>query len=258
MLDSIHIERTDSISSVLISDSIAALELNNVSNFERFEGIARNLQFSNQIEIFASLGFLFLLFCFIIVRYSSIFLEKIKILYSKKNSNSRDLISNANKSQYNLLIFIFSIASLSLSAHLLICHFSEKCSLINLAYYIGLFLSFLFIKYILFRIVGFTFLNKQRTNEYIQVYFALINSIAVLFFLTSIIFVFQAESWRNILLIIYLSIIGVHFLILMFKLSQLFLNKAISLFYIFLYLCTLEILPVMVFVYFVEEFLILV
>ena len=61
-----------------------------------------------------------------------------------------------------------------------------------------------------------------------------------------ILYTYQPENWQYPLEMATLILIGIFYIVLIIKLFQIFFHKSIVSFYLMLYLCTLEILPLII------------
>ena len=166
--------------------------------------------------------------------------------------NSRSRIMNYDKEETeiwaNILIWIiiaFSY-SLTISAALqyykIINEYSIKMIILP-AIGVGI---LLLLKYGIIKFCGFVFGLKEQAATYINAYFLLIFLFLILFFPISIGLIYGAEIIQKISLIILILLGIAMFNAVCIKLFQIFFNGISSLFYIFLYLCAMEILPVFI------------
>ncbi|WP_293050063.1 DUF4271 domain-containing protein [Paludibacter sp.] len=104
----------------------------------------------------------------------------------------------------------------------------------------------LWIKYILFSFLSFIFFDKKQTAPFVSAYFTTIFGLGV-FLLPMVAFqtlvALSFVPWLQIMSII-ACIIAI--LLILYKIIQIFWLDYYSIFYIILYLCTLEILPILV------------
>ncbi len=104
----------------------------------------------------------------------------------------------------------------------------------------------LWIKYVIFSLLSYIFFNKKQTAPFTSAYFTIIFGLGV-FLLPLVAFqtlvALNFVPWLQIMSII-ACIIAV--LLILYKIIQIFWLDYYSIFYIILYLCTLEILPILV------------
>jgi hypothetical protein len=105
---------------------------------------------------------------------------------------------------------------------------------------------FFSLKIITIKFIGFVFKTRQETSDYMQLLF-IFNQITGIVLIPILIIAVYAK----IKSLIYVSFILIA-LLLMFKVIRIILNRIsptkFSVFYLFLYLCTIEILPILVFI----------
>jgi hypothetical protein len=106
--------------------------------------------------------------------------------------------------------------------------------------------SYFGLKWVFFRFVGYVFGLKDVARSFSTDYFVIVAIFGLLLFPICCCRVYMLDV-PNLVWYILLSIMGLLVLITLFiKLLQIFYTGISSLFYIFLYLCTLEILPLLV------------
>lgn len=116
-------------------------------------------------------------------------------------------------------------------------------SMVLIPIIMALLLVFIVIKMLLYRFVSFVFEREQETREY-MFYSTLTNKIFGLCILPVILFVpYVEEGAHTILFNIGLGILILLYIIQLFRGFSIILRDVSSLFYLFLYLCALEILP---------------
>lgn len=154
------------------------------------------------------------------------------------------------------LLAIFLVASLVL-IHQVFQHFNLsgpslwKDVLIYLQI-IGAYFAFLLIQFILVLLAGFLFKNPETAREYIHniIIFNLIGGVLLLPLILLIHY-----SHRSVFLYVAFSIISILLLIRFIRGFIIGLSdQKFSLFHLFLYLCTLEILPVLVVAKFIDKY----
>lgn len=110
----------------------------------------------------------------------------------------------------------------------------------------GIVLAIYFIKIITLKILGFIFDKTHVVNEYIFITY-LVNQVVGIAFIPVIIFVAYGQpSFVNVFVYIGISLFALEFLIRVGKGAFAVLSSGeVTLFYLLLYLCTLEILPLL-------------
>ncbi len=225
---------TDSLT--LISEVIADVGL---------EGLVRPSLSSNEPWVFVVLLLLFLSFTFILIRSGGMFIQQLKTIFSHKKEPDLFLPPVQSSVLYPILINIFSIFVFSLMAHQLLVADTGSFEFTTFAAILGLLGLFLLLKYLLFEIVGRTFFEKKMTGSFIQIYFNLIYLYATALFPLLVLYTYQPGTWQLTIALIALLLLVFTYVVLIVKVFQIFYTKPLALLYIFLYLCTLEILPIL-------------
>lgn len=246
---------TDSIHSLLPTASVDAIS---TPQFEGFDGLIRQVDLMQQDWLFITLISIFSLFVFfLIASYRDLF-GRIKSVFSKDISEKTDATSGQSGTIYKFFYLAFSLTVFSLAGYIVIHQKLNITDIHNIFYIFAILASFFFIKYLLFKFVGFVFLSKPKADAYIKLYFTLIYILSFLVFINIIIYAYQPLVELNSFIYINFALTIISFIVLTIKLLQFFMVKPIALFYIFLYLCTLEFLPTIVLYYLVEKFMLLV
>lgn len=196
--------------------------------------------------------FLLLAVCFILLAWIQVFFRKrffqvLQSLYSEKRVNFLIRDGNLFKEQIALGLGFVYISSCSLIL-LLIGKVIFKVSLGNdLMTFLKIFLAlilFILFKYILIRVLRTVFQTAEATSRYLlnSLIFSLNLGVIILPFLVMIIY-------TGFIILIY-SVLILMAIIFIFKLFRgLYVGivySKFSIFYLFLYLCTVEILPVII------------
>ena len=108
--------------------------------------------------------------------------------------------------------------------------------------------------FIMSRFIGFVFARQRAFSEYLHNYNLYRKIAGVSLFPIALIVQFIQEDYREIFLIAGGIIFGIIFLVHIIRGLQVFLKENVSIFYLFLYLCALEILPIiLVFEVFIRQ-----
>lgn len=242
-----------SVDSVSVGDSLTGVAV--VPPPVGMEGILHPSYPGNEPWVFVVITILFFFLVTGIIQSAGVFLQNIKSFFSRKSAVEIIAKPTANIAQFQLFITLFSISVFALFVHELRVTFPEKFHFTTFIIAFGLVAGYYIFKHLLFEIVGNTFFDSKVTKNYKNMYFSLMSLVAILIFPILILFTFQPESWQKPLLIAALIVICLGLLILILKLFQIFYTKPLALFYIFLYLCTLEILPLFVLILLSEKFI---
>jgi hypothetical protein len=148
---------------------------------------------------------------------------------------------------YLLLNSIFTITG-ALFIYYFLKYTGKEYSLINPFLYLFYCICFIIViyvyRYVVNKIFGFVFYQKQVFNEYLHSAFLYYKAMGL--FLLPLIFVVYIipEKYRFGIFVVGSLIIFVLYFISVFKATRIMLQKGILLFYWILYLCTVEFLPI--------------
>lgn len=209
-----------------------------------FEGIPRKESFATQssVTLLLLVQFFFLAFSFqVIVRQTVSFFKSFDFSRQTSIFTSREIIQT-------ILLFVFSNLNISLLFYLL---FSGEPTLIwldLLPILIGFIVLFLF-KATVFRFLGYVFFDKILARYWIQSNFVVLVLFNMLIFpmLVWVIYFRAPDSY-----LLYTAIFGAvsALALVIYRLLNIFTTRIYSFFHIILYLCTLEIMPLLL-LYFV-------
>lgn len=195
---------------------------------------------------FIVLIILFVMAVFGIIQSGSLFYERIRIFFGKQDR--ADSYSNSgisNSVAYQLFLCIFSIGVISLFVFESFFMYTGNFKFIVFIKVLGITSCFFFLKYLLTELLGLVFFDNKAIRQYKDIYFNLVSFISLCLFPVLILYTYESITWRPALEVISISIIVIFSILLIIKLIQNYYTKSLAGFYIFLYLCTLEILPVL-------------
>ena len=206
-------------------------------------GITHPSSPATEIWTFAVLILLFLFFILAIRNSEGEFTQNIKNFFRKKEAVNLIQTPNVNIFQFQIFITLFSIGTFSLFIDEWISDTASVFSFKPYLYFLLATAAYYLVKHLLFEILGNTFFDKTITKSYKNMYFSLLSVFAVVIYLVTILFTYGPNSWKNTLVIFSICIAAIMIILLIIKIFQIFYTKFIGLLYIFLYLCTLEIIP---------------
>lgn len=198
---------------------------------------------ANEAWVFIVLLSLFFFLVVSISRSGSLITETVKNFFQTKERSSIFSKATVNDFQIKLFLVIFSIGVLSLYAYYLLHKPGTEFSIFKYGLILLITFAFFGLKSLIFSFLGYIFLDQGSIKMAKEGYFNIVSLIGMLLFP---LLVFQIYTPFNILVIsqligIIVGIIG--YSIVIFKLFQIFFHKIVVTFYILLYLCTLEFLP---------------
>lgn len=238
-IDSIH---TDSIEiiSTLKESSVLTTE---IAGFSKEDGILRNDTFRNENWVFATVLVLFLFLIFAVNRSYGWIIESITNFTRVKTRSS--LFSSSTQSEYKArhLLTLFTISVVSLTAYVLIRPFEYKIFISTYSLLFASFFVFVILKNLIFNFLAYTFFDKELFRLAKDQYYFLFALLGITLFPIILVRIYLPEINHHNIIYLALIIASVYPLVLFIKLMQIFSGKFLELFYILLYLCTLEIIP---------------
>lgn len=209
--------------------------------FQGFQGIQHPSTPANQGWLFFLLLGLFFLLIFFLIRYPTFIKDTVQSFLKSYERGRR----NMNEEQFNvapLSMVLFSLGVLSLYAISFFYQPPEPFELQSYGYFLVITAAFFVFKWLTIQLIGFVFFDRSTFKLAKYSYFRLFFLLTIILFPLLILQVYlsEADQWISIVTL-FLFIIA--FMVLIIKFFQIFSTKFVAFFYIFLYLCTLEILP---------------
>lgn len=234
----------DSLSAANDSTVFAADSITSLINSSGFTGILNVSLPQNESWVVLFLLCVFFLTALIFGKYGNLIFENFDAFFQIKRRQSIFNISTQGEEHYRYLLLFLSFSMLSFYMYLQLWDgnspFSFKIYLILL----GLTLFYVLIKAILTRLIAYVFLSFESFNAAKFSYNWIIIYLASILFFAALIQIFSDFS-QKIVFLAGISICAIASIIYIIKLFQNFYTKKIVSFYIMLYLCTLEILPLL-------------
>jgi hypothetical protein len=208
-----------------------------------FVGIPHPLLPQNEIWVFIVLSALFFMVAFSISQSSGIWTELTKPFFQITDRSS--LFSKKTISDIRLRFFLilFSIGVISLFAYTRLYSSSSEFTFLKFGYFFIVTALFFGIKSLSIDLVGNVFVDQKSMKIAKESYTNIISFLGITLYPLLLIQIYQGTQYLHIITLIgtLCCITGV--ILVTIKLFQLFFHKLVASFYIMLYLCTLEILP---------------
>jgi hypothetical protein len=192
--------------------------------------------------------FIVLLFMFgiVVVSFLRSISSPLEILTSFFNSKERNSIFNKtsiDNFEQRVYFFIFSNTSISLFSYLV---FYEQGQVFNILTYLYFFVATLFFfltKYLASKFIAYIFLDKNTMKMVTDSYLNIVSFVALFLYPIMLIHLYASDITIGFTINASLIIIGLGLVLFAIKLVQIFLHEIVASLYLLLYLCTLEILP---------------
>jgi len=193
--------------------------------------------------VFGVLLLLFFLLVFTISRSSGLISENIKNFFQIKERSSLFSNRTINDFRFGFFLLLFSSGVFSLYAYLIFHRPSTPFSVHGFGLFLLVTLLFIAFKSILIDLVGYVFLDRNTLKMAKNSYFNILSFLGIALFPLLILYIYIPYSWSGFTEIISLVICVIACILVIIKLFQTFSHKTVASFYILLYLCTLEFLP---------------
>ena len=237
------------------ADSIYVLDsIRTVIRLTRgFIGTSHPSMAQTESWVFIVLTILFFLLVYAISRSGSLINETIKNFFQTKERSSIFSKATVNDFQIRLFIIIFALGVLSLYSYYLFHKPDTEFSLLKFSIFLLITYSFFWLKAVLFDLLGYVFLDPGSLKMAKESYFNILSLVGMALFPLLVVNIYGAYNINNTIDIISLTVCILGYSLVIFKLFQIFLHKIVASFYILLYLCTLEFLPLIA-LYLLYEF----
>jgi len=248
-------------STTAIPDSIARLD--SLARVDSLKAVADSLKAIAQLPkgflgiphpslpqtenwVFIVLLILFFLLAYSVSHSASLISETAKTFFQVKERSSIFSKASVTDFRFRLLLIIFSTGVLSLYVYLIVFMATNHFSIKTYGYSLILTGTFLGIKSLLFDLIGYVFLTPASLKMAKESYFNILSILGIILFPLLILQIYIPVDYSNIPEIISLIACFGACILVIIKLFQIFYHKIVASFYIMLYLCTLEILPLIV------------
>jgi len=241
--------------SILVPDTSLIPVIQNIK-FSGYEGVFHPSFPATENWVFIALLILLGMSAFSFLRSSGWFIESFRTFFTVKDRGS--IFNKSTMSDYESRIFLilFSIGVFSLFAYSILYSSERAFLLITFLKFSGATGGFFLIKYLIIRIIGYVFLHPTIQKLTIESYYNVLTYLGLVLFPMMILHIYLPENLKYYIIIASLILCIVAVLVYTVKLFLIFFNKLASTFYLLLYLCTLEILPV-VLLFYLYNFIIL-
>lgn len=211
-----------------------------------FEGILHPMLPQTATWVFGVLLTMFILLVISLPRYSKIIFSDLKTYF--QNSERSTLYRKTTLSDFyaQFVLIIFAIGVFSLFAYLYVFKSTSEFYLEEYCVLFGVTILFFLAKYILILFVGSVFIESKELKIAKFSYFNIISLVGILLYPMLVMRIYSPTNFHYLIGLMSLSICVSAYILIIIKLFQLFLRKVVASFYILLYLCTLEFLPLFI------------
>ena len=250
-----------------IPDSLASLDslakMDSLARMDSLKAVADSLKAIAQIPkgflgiphpslpqteswVFIMLLVLLFLLVYSVSNSASLIAETVKSFFQVKERSSIFSKATVNDFRLRLLLVIFSIGVFSLYIYLIMFTPDRPFSIKTYGYFLILTGLFFGIKALLFNVIAYVFLTPSSQKLARESYLNIVSVLGVSLFPFLILQIYIPSYLYNTIEIISLILCIAACILVIIKLFQIFFHKIVASFYILLYLCTLEILPLII------------
>ena len=226
--------------------------LHTIEGIPSKEGVERVDTFRQQMWFTPLMVVLSFTVGMLLTRRFKLYIQDIKAFFFMTNSSSSFSNTRMGLFQFRFLTFYVSAISVTLFCSFIledILNFVPKSFLLSFAKLLIAVLLYVIVKLILNRIICYVFFNRTILDNINKQYLTLITMFGFSLFFVDILVSYGPAIMVRGALWIGIFICGLAVILYLYKIFEFFFTGVTSLFYLILYLCTLEILPTVVFVW---------
>jgi hypothetical protein len=195
-------------------------------------------------ESWIFVAFLLVFIVLVVSRAVTVVYEAAKSFFQVKERISIFNKTTISDLRTKLLMVVYPILVFSLYAFFIYHKPNKEYELIYFGYFFALFSLFFLLKYVLMTIVGYVFVDVKSSKMFKENYFNVVVFTSFFLFPFLVVRVYASDYLISVTELLSVVICVFSSGLIIFKLFQIFLDKTVVTFYILLYLCTLEILPI--------------
>jgi hypothetical protein len=200
------------------------------------------------------------IYCFVMLRSKKVMNNTLQSIFGRQRERSSlfEPEITANEARYGLFIKGLGFLGLTAFIYSLARNFIElPGEYSSLIIFVGgaifLFILLLF-KYLVYAILSYVFIGKSKVSTFADQYLTLVLGVGVILFPLILVKNFIQPELFSTIDIVSISICIIGFLVVFYKIVRFFRGSYYSIFYFILYLCTLEILPLLIVVKLLHNF----
>ncbi len=209
-----------------------------------FKGIVPISSPSNEPWVFIVLLLLFIALVFLVYNSDEILIGNLRNFVSEDDKSTNIFSVDRLKSNYfSVFLTFYSVGIFSLFIYLLLHNTGETITFANYCQLILITIGAYLFKIMSFKILGYVFFQKSLTQYIIKVYFSIFSVFTLVLYPIVVTYTYLPFFTKKYLITVSFLFFLIFFIVLIIKLFQHFFQRVIAFFYIILYLCTLEIIP---------------
>jgi len=213
---------------------------------KRFDGVVHPSLPSTENWVFVLVIVLFALLIYSIIRSDGWIIESIRTFFQVKERSSIFSTATVTNIQSTSALRVFSTLVFSIYAFVIFHTSNYDFTFVTWLKFLAVTTGFLLFKYFSIRIIGYVFFDLKTIKLAQTAYFNILSYTAILLFPLLLFQIYSIPLIQDISGISALIVCILGAIMVIIKVFQIFLHKIVALFYILLYLCTLEILPLII------------
>ena len=196
--------------------------------------------------VFVILLLLFFLLVYSISQSSGFLSDTVKTFFQVKERSSIFSKATLNDFRFKFFLIIFSIGVLSLYAYIILSKDESRFLIKGYVYFLVITALFLILKSFIIDLIGYVFLSSANLKMAKDSYFNIVSILGIILYPLLILHIYLPDNYDKITEITSLIVCLAACILVIIKLFQIFFRKIVASFYILLYLCTLEFLPLFI------------
>jgi hypothetical protein len=196
--------------------------------------------------VFIVLILLFFLLAYSVSQSTGYISDTFKTFFQVKERSSIFSKATVNDSRFRFIFIIFSIIVLSLYVDFSLHNTDRPFTMLEFGLILFVTSLYLTLKLFLFDIIGYVFLNQSNLKIAKESYFNIISFLGLTLYPILFLQIYLQENLIGVTKVMSLIACLIAAILIIIKLFQIFFQKLLASFYILLYLCTLEILPLII------------
>lgn len=201
---------------------------------------------ANEMWVFVALMILFALLAFNFRRFSALIADQTKSFFKKEDTIVRRFFSSINTLRFKSQFLLFSIGVFSLYVYILFYNPTDAFRLVTFLKILGVTSGFYLLKVLTVDFIGYVFFDTRKTKIFKDILFNLSTLLFIFVFALLIAKIYLLPIFDFPIDCVGIFLLVFFYILLFIKVFIIFYTKALGVFYIFLYLCTLEILPLLI------------
>ncbi|MDL2290030.1 DUF4271 domain-containing protein [Paludibacteraceae bacterium OttesenSCG-928-F17] len=212
----------------------------------RYDGISTLSLPANESWVFALLVGLFFLLILAVRMSPGLIIEEVSSVFKVKERSSIFSNLTAYNYRFRYVYVLFALCVFGLFAYSVYYDPLENdFSFLRYLYFLLAVTGWFVVKLLFLELLGYVFFDNKIIGIARRSYLSFISLLGIILFPLSVVYIYASPEIDHIIIYISLAVCGVIGILVILKLFQIFFSKLLDFFYILLYLCTLEILPVL-------------